>query len=193
MLTVANLRPVKDYPNLFAAARIVLDREPNVRFFAVGGGRLEDELHAMQRTLGLGHRFQLLGLRSDATRLMAGADLFVLPSRDEGYPVAVMEAMTLGLPVVATGVGGVPEAVRDGVEGFIVPTGSPEPLAEAIIRVARDPDLRARMARASGARGLDYDIGRTTQTMEAIYRDVAGRHPADVRTHPIPVSGLGTI
>jgi len=178
VLTVANLRPVKDYPNLLAAARIVLDREPNVQFFAVGGGRLEDQLNAMQRTLGLGHRFQLLGLRSDATRLMAGADLFVLPSRDEGYPVAVMEAMALGLPVVATGVGGVPEAVRDGVEGFIVPTGRPERLAEAIIRMARDPDLRARMAHASGTRGLDYDVGRTTRTMETIYEDVARRRPA---------------
>jgi glycosyltransferase involved in cell wall biosynthesis len=175
VLTVANLRPVKDYPTLLMAARTVLDRDPHVRFFAVGGGRLEDDMHALQRGLGLGYRFQLLGGRSDATRLMAGADVFVLPSREEGYPVALMEAMALGLPVVATGVGGVPEAVRDGVEGYVVPPGDPRRLADAVLRLAQDGELRARLACASGSRGLSYDVARTAQTMEAIYTEVAGR------------------
>lgn len=186
VLTVANLRPVKDYPTLLAAARTVLEREPNVRFFAVGGGRLEDDVHALQRTLGLGYRFQLLGSRSDATRLMAGADLFVLASREEGYPVALMEAMALGLPVVATDVGGIPEAVRHGLEGFVVPAGRPEPLADAICDLAEDAELRGRLATASASRGLAYDVARSTQMMEAIYEEVAGRSRCG-RTARVPV------
>jgi len=173
VLTVANLRPEKDYPTLLAAAAELVATEPALRFVAVGGGRLEGQLWGMQRALGIGARFQFLGHRDDAVRLMAGADIFVLPSREEGSPVAVAEAMAVGLPIIATRVGGVPLAVRDGVEGLIVAPGRPEALVAAIRRLAHDPDLRARLAEGARRRSADYDVGRTATALEARYLELA--------------------
>ena len=170
--TVANLRAQKAYPDLLAAARIVLDRGPNARFVAIGQGPLEDEIRALHAELGLGDRFQFLGFRPDAPRVLAGCDLFALASIYEGYPVAVMEALAVGLPVVGTAVGGVPDAVRDGVEGLITPPGRPALLADAISRLVEDPPLRVRMSAAALERGVDYDITTGVRQIEAIYEEL---------------------
>ena len=119
--TIANYMPQKDYPNLFAAARVLVDQNPGLRFCVVGQGPLERDIEASRHEMGLDDVVVLTGLRHDAVRLMAGCDIFVLASRYEGLPVAIMEALALGLPIVATAVGGVPQAVRDGIEGFLVP------------------------------------------------------------------------
>lgn len=103
--TVANYVPKKDYPNLLHAARAVADRR-DLRFCAVGQGPLEGDVHALRHQLDLDEQVILPGYRQDAVRVLAGADLFVLASRFEGLPVALMEALGLGLPVVATSVGG---------------------------------------------------------------------------------------
>ena len=139
--TVANFRQAKRYDLLIEAAQIVVDRLPSVRFVAVGQGPLEDEVRAWHEASGLGDRFLLTGYRADARRVMSAFDLFTLSSEHEGLPVAVMEALALGLPVVATAVGGLPEAVDDGVEGRLVPPLRPDLLADAIIVVAEDPAL----------------------------------------------------
>ena len=104
-VTVANLRAGKNYPGLIDAARIVVDRGVPVRFVTAGQGQLEAEIGELHRQSGLGDRFALLGYRDDTTRLIAAADLFVLASHHEGLPVTVMEALTLGVPVVAPAVG----------------------------------------------------------------------------------------
>ncbi|MDQ3306341.1 MAG: glycosyltransferase, partial [Actinomycetota bacterium] len=114
--TIANLRTEKAYPDLLRAARQVLDTELPVRFVAVGQGPLEAELDSLHAELDLGEGFRFLGYREDARRLLAGFDLFALSSRHEGLPVSLMEALALGVPVVATEVGGVPEAIRHGQE-----------------------------------------------------------------------------
>jgi len=173
VLTVANLRPEKDYPTLLAAAGEVSRRRPNVRFLAAGGGRLEGDLRGRHRDLGLGAAFTFLGFRTDATRLMAGADLFVLPSREEGAPVTVAEALALGLPIIATRVGGVPDAVRHGVEGRIVAPGRPDELAAAIVELVDDRSARARLGAAAQARSAAYDVAHTTRSLERIYERVA--------------------
>ena len=100
--TVANYRAQKDYPTLLAAAADVIGRGLAVRFVAVGQGPLHDEIHARHEELGLGYRFLLLGQRPDAVRVLAACDVFCLASKWEGLPVALMEALVLGLPVVAT-------------------------------------------------------------------------------------------
>jgi glycosyltransferase involved in cell wall biosynthesis len=168
-VTVANLRAHKDYPTLLAAARLVLDSGAPVRFAAVGQGPLESEVRGRLEASGLGDRFQLLGYRADALDVMAAADLFVLSSLAEGLPVAVMEALALGLPIAATSVGGLPGAVRDGVEGLLVPPARPDLLAEAIGALARDPERRGAMASAAAARADAYDIRRATRRIEAVY------------------------
>lgn len=173
-LTIANYRPNKRYPDLLAAARAVLDDGPPIRFAAAGHGPLEAEVRAEHARLGLGDRFSLLGHRDDAIRLLAGADLFVLASGHEGLPVAVMEAFALGVPVVATRVGGLPEVVTDGVDGLLVPPGDPAALAAAIRR-ASGPDERARLAAGAAAAGDRFAAAPAVRRIEAVYDRVCAR------------------
>jgi len=173
--TVANLRANKDWPNLLAAARLLADRGVPARFVAVGQGPLEAEVRARHAELGLGDRVLLTGHREDAVRLMAGCDAFVLASYYEGLPVALMEALALGLPIVATSVGGVPEMVTDGREALLVPPRDPDALAAALTTIVCDPVRRAAMASAASERAAHYDIGVAVARMEQIYRDVVAR------------------
>jgi glycosyltransferase involved in cell wall biosynthesis len=170
--TVANFRAQKDYPNLLAAARLLADRGVPLRFVAVGQGPLEEEMRALHRELGLGERVLLLGQRSDAVAVMGACDLFTLASDNEGLPVALMEAMALGLPIVATAVGGVPEVVSTGREGVLVPPKDPVALAAALETMAADPQERARAGCAAKAASAQFDIAETVRRVEAVYRSV---------------------
>jgi glycosyltransferase involved in cell wall biosynthesis len=170
--TVANYTEQKDWPNLLRAARRLADDGVPVRFCAVGQGPLEAEVEALHRELALEGIVTLTGFRPDAVRLMAACDVFVLASRFEGLPVALMEALALGLPVVATAVGGVPEAVTDGVEAVLVPPSRPDLLAGAVAGLVADPERRARLAAASRARAAAFDITRAVRRIEAIYDEV---------------------
>jgi len=174
VVTVANLRAEKGYDVLLGAARRVADAGAPVRFAAVGRGPLREELEAAHRSLGLGDRFRFLGQRADVLRVLAGADVFVLASRHEGLPVALMEATSLGLPVVATAVGEVPSVVRDGQEGVIVAPGRDDALAEAVLRLASDGALRERLGRASLERSAMFDIAGATKEIEGIYGELLG-------------------
>ena len=155
--TVANLRWEKGYDVLLeAAAKVVVDR-PDVRFVSVGQGPLEDEVASRHRQLALGDRFLLLGYRTDAVRVMSGFDLFCLASRHEGLPVALMEALALGLPAVVTSVGGMGEIL--GGNGRIVPPDSVDALAEALL-VSLD---------AAAVESVDVDGSRAVREIEALY------------------------
>jgi glycosyltransferase involved in cell wall biosynthesis len=173
VVTVANLTQQKGYADLFAAARSVLDRDlgsARVRFVCVGQGPLETELARLHADLGLGERVQRLGFRPDAVRILAAGDVFCLASHWEGYPVALMEALAIGLPVVATAVGGVADAIADGKSGLLVPPGRPDELAAALESVAVDPELRRRLAEGAAAAADRYDLSRAAARIEAIYR-----------------------
>ena len=171
--TIANYLAQKAYPDLFAAARIALDAEPRIRFVSVGQGPLEAQIKAEHARLGLGDKFQLLGYRPDAVRVLAGCDVFTLASHFEGLPVALMEALALGLPVAATAVGGVPDAITDGREGFLVEPGRPAELADALLRLVKDEPLRAQLGEASYRRGSEFDIGRAVRQLETVYAALA--------------------
>jgi glycosyltransferase involved in cell wall biosynthesis len=175
VVTVANLRADKDYLTLLRAARRALDTGTSIRFVAVGQGPLESEIRAEIGRLGLVDAFLLLGYRPDALDVLAAADLFTLSSRAEGYPVSAMEALALGLPVVATAVGGVAEAVRSGVEGILVPAGRPDLLGDALADLACDPVRRSKMSLAAAERASLFDIRRATARIEAVYEQVAAR------------------
>lgn len=178
VVTVANLRLQKAYPDLLAAAKLVLRADPKVVWLSIGQGPLEAELKDLARALELGCRFRFLGHCPDAIRLVAGCDVFSLASTHEGYPVAVMEALALGVPVVATAVGGVPQAVEEGVGGLVVPPARPELLAAAILRVTKDPELRSMLAAGALQAGQRYDIGFSVRRNESIYRHLASRRSA---------------
>jgi glycosyltransferase involved in cell wall biosynthesis len=169
--TVANYHPKKDWPNLLRAARVIADRGLPMHFLAVGQGPLEAEVRALHRELRLDGVVTLTGYRADATRVMAGADVFALGSRWEGLPVALMEATALGLPIVATAVGGVRESFTDGRDARLVAASDPELFANALQEVACDVALRERLARASACHAAEFDVTRAVRRIEAIYDD----------------------
>ena len=175
--TVANFRHQKDYPNLLGAARVLADRGVAVRVVAVGQGPQEDEIRALHAQLGLGDRVVLTGFRDDAVRVMAACDAFTMASRWEGLPVAVMEALALGLPIVTTAVGGMAEEFTDGVDALLVPPEDAEALAAGWESLLVDPSLRARLAAASTRRAPEFGVERTEAEIEAVYARVA-RVPA---------------
>lgn len=173
-LTVANLRPEKGYDVLLEAARLARDRTLPVTFVTAGRGPLEGEMKERHQQLGLGERFRFLGEREDVLRLLVGSDIFVLPSRQEGLPVTLMEATSVGSAIVATAVGGVPQAVPDGIAGLVVPPGDPAALVDGIDRLVRDPDLREALGKEAKERSAMFDVTSATREVEAIYRQVAG-------------------
>jgi glycosyltransferase involved in cell wall biosynthesis len=176
-VTVANLRATKGYATLLDAARLVVDQGAPIRFVAAGQGPLEAALRQRVVELGLNDRFTMLGYVPEATRLVAAADLFVLASEHEGRPLAVMEALGLGIPVVATSVGGVPDLVEDGTNGLLVPPGSPEALAGAI-RELMDPRTRTRLAEGARDRSQSVDGRAAVAHLDALYDDLAARRVA---------------
>ncbi len=185
--TVANYRAQKAYPDLLRAARLVLDAGAPVRFAAVGQGPLEGEIRRDHARLRLGDGFRLLGAKQDPSAVMAGCDIFVLASHYEGYPIALMEALALSLPIVATAVGGVAQAVSPGVEGLLVPPGRPDLLAAAILDLAASPERRRQMASAARARSASFDIGRACARVEGVYREVVSSGARFGRRSSAPV------
>ncbi len=172
-ITVANLRPEKGYDVLMEAAKAVADCDPPIRVAAVGRGPLADALRARHLELGLGDRFQFLGQRDDVLQLLVGSDAFVLASHHEGLPVALMEATSVGLPIVASRVGGVPQVLEDEVDALLVPPGDPALLAQAMKRLASDPELRDRLGRQAKSRSPMFDIGQASRAVGDVYLQVA--------------------
>jgi glycosyltransferase involved in cell wall biosynthesis len=142
-LYVGRLDHLKGVETLLAA----LEAVPECALAIVGDGPARAELELQARPLG--DRVTILGRRLDVETLMASADLLVLPSRTEGLPFVVLEAMAAGLPLVATRVGGIPEAVVDGETGLLVPPGDSVALATAIRRMSDDQALRAHVVAAA--------------------------------------------
>jgi glycosyltransferase involved in cell wall biosynthesis len=173
-VTVANLRAGKNYPGLIDAARLVVDHGVPVRFATAGQGQLADEVAELQRRSGLGERFALLGYREDATRLIAAADVFVLASHHEGLPVTVMEALTLGVPVVAPAVGGLPQVVDSGRNGLLVIPGSPAALADGIER-ALEPLEHARLVAGAQQTGDRFSAQHAVARLDQTYLELAAR------------------
>jgi glycosyltransferase involved in cell wall biosynthesis len=152
---VARLSAEKGHRVLLKAVRSLADRGVDFRLRLVGDGPERPALEEEARRLALSDRVDFLGSRSDVAELMTHFRLFVLPSLTEGLPLTVIEAMASGLPVVASDVGGIGEAVRDEVSGLLAPAGTPEALADAIGRLLADPDRCSRM----GSEGRRIAVG----------------------------------
>jgi glycosyltransferase involved in cell wall biosynthesis len=172
--TVGNFTPKKAHRDLIEAVSAIRRSLPEVRLVLVGHGPLEGDLRSRVRDLGLESSVTFAGYRTDATRLAAALDVFVLPSRFEGLSIAMLEAMALGRAVVATRVGGSPEVVEDGESGILVEAGDPGALAEAIGSLLRDPSRRARMGEAARRRAGRFDIGAAAARMEEVYEGLLG-------------------
>jgi glycosyltransferase involved in cell wall biosynthesis len=174
--TVARITYDKDLPTFYEVARRVNARCPHVRFAIVGdgyGNELEDATADVRR-LGLNGKVHLTGHRNDLKDVYASFDLFLMTSRTEGMPNAVLEAMALGLPVVSTRVGGVPELVVDTETGILCPPGDAASLADAVCRLLEDEKLREQFAEAARRRIEEkFDFAARVRTMEEIYTSFA--------------------
>lgn len=182
---VACLKPQKAPLDLVEAAAEARARDPRLRFVLAGDGELRGPVEERARALGLGESFRLLGWRRDVPDLLAAMDLFVLTSLFEGLPRAVLQAMTAGVPVVATAVGGTPEVVRDRETGRLVTPGRPAEAAEAILDLAADPGGRAALAAAARRRiGEEFDIRGMVRRLDRLYEEILRPSAARVGSTP---------
>jgi glycosyltransferase involved in cell wall biosynthesis len=143
VLAAGRLSPEKGFGVLVEAAATICRENPTAGVVLFGEGMLRGELEANVRELGLTNRFVLPGFRTDLDSLIGAADVVVLPSFTEGLPNVALEASAAGVPVVATAVGGTPEAVSDTESGFLVPPGQPAKIAERVGELLRNPSLRS--------------------------------------------------
>ncbi len=170
---VARLHPVKGHDVLLDAWHIVSRDLPDAHLLLCGTGGEEVALRARAAGLDDPRRVHFLGLRRDMQTVYHASDLLVLPSRSEGFPVSILEAMSAALPVVASRVGGIPEAVEDGVTGMLVEPGQPAALAAALVTALSDPDLQRRQGGAA-RRAYDarFTAEREVDAVVGIYREL---------------------
>jgi glycosyltransferase involved in cell wall biosynthesis len=154
---VAALAPHKSQVDFVRAAKIVESGLPGARFLIVGEGGLRGKLESLIDELGMRGRIMLTGFRHDVLEMISMFDCFVLSSHLEGLCTSVMDAQVLGVPVVATRTGGVPELVEDGVSGLLVPPRRPDLLASGIIRMLTEPGLKERCSGAGREKKTSYD------------------------------------
>lgn len=177
IVMVANLRAEKGHDVLIDAAPAILAREPEAEFFIGGDGPLRDALVRRAEAKGVADRFHFLGQCNDVPALLATSDLFVLPSRSEAFPNAVIEAMAAGLPVVATNVGGIPELITPGTTGLLVPPGDAVALATSVLDLMDRPGFASSLGQAARARiEQEFSFDRMVASFESLYESRIERH-----------------
>jgi peptidoglycan/xylan/chitin deacetylase (PgdA/CDA1 family) len=182
---IACLREEKRIDVLVRAVPRILERYPDAEFTLAGDGTCRTELTNLVEQLGVSDRVRFLGHRDDVPALLDEADIFVLPSRSEAFPNSVMEAMAAGVPVVASNVGGIPELVRDGTTGRLVPPGDVDALASALLTLLGNPRQVEEFGRA-GRRIIEqtYSFHRMVDQFQMLYD-----HELTSRTADVPVRG----
>jgi glycosyltransferase involved in cell wall biosynthesis len=189
---VGRIMPEKDLESWLRAAALLARKCPRARFVLVGDGRdatTRRELEALAGALGIEDRVLFSGYQSDLPPVYASFDVFMLSSRREGLPNSLLEAMAMRLPVVTTDVAGAKELVVDGETGFVRPQGDARGLGEALIALAGDDALRARLASASRHRvEHEFSFDRRLDLIESLYERVAASSHRVARIHAgVPV------
>jgi glycosyltransferase involved in cell wall biosynthesis len=188
---VARLVPVKAHELFLAAAVKVLERVPGCRFLVVGDGERRAELEALAGRLGIMDRVVFLGWRADLDRVYADTDVVALTSKNEGSPVALIEAMAASRPVVATRVGGVPDVIVDGSTGLLAAPGDADAVAAAILRILAEPALAHSLSHAAHVAVMErYAATRLLRDLDRLYVDLLaqqGRRAVYPHTDPYQV------
>jgi glycosyltransferase involved in cell wall biosynthesis len=170
---VGRMVPVKNHRLFLDAAASVAAEEPVARFVVVGDGPLRQDMEQHALALGIGDRVLFTGWRRDMPKIYADLDVLVVSSNNEGTPVSAIEAMAARCPVVATRVGGVPDLVRDGETGYLVPAEDAEALSAAILRILEDPQTASRMAKTARAIAVQrFNTDRLIADIERLYVDL---------------------
>jgi glycosyltransferase involved in cell wall biosynthesis len=168
---IGRMTAVKRLPDVLESFRRLRERGIPATLCLVGEGPDRDEVERLAKRLGIMRDCLFVGYQRDVAPYYAFFDALVLPSANEGTPVVAIEALAARLPVVATAVGGVADVVEDGVDGFLVPRGDVEALAERLAQLAGDPELRERMGAAGAARiPSRYAVERLIDDVDELYR-----------------------
>lgn len=173
--SVGNFTAKKDHATMLEAFATVRLAEPTARLVMIGSGPLEAELRQRADQPDLAGSVLFTGTRNDVERLLPSFDVFVMSSRYEGLPIALLEAMSTGIAPVATRVGGIPEVVLDGENGRLVDPGDPAALASAMIDLAGDPDERQRLGTAAIVASAACDLESAVRFLEDLYERVSHR------------------
>jgi glycosyltransferase involved in cell wall biosynthesis len=180
---IGRLTSEKGHADLIRAVALLEQGSQDVRCVIAGAGPEEGRLRSLIEELGLTERFRLLGHREDTRQLIRALDVAVLCSHSEGSPLALLEYMAAGAPIVASAVGGIPELIDDGVHGLLVEPGNPGALAAAITRVIEDPELGARLGAAARERQRnEFDIDVIVRQLEQLYVELYDRSRRGRRT-----------
>jgi glycosyltransferase involved in cell wall biosynthesis len=179
---VAALVPHKGQKHLIEAAALVVRRVPDARFVIAGEGELRESLEHQVKHLGLEKHVVFAGFRPDVLSFHKSFDIFVMSSVTEGLGTSILDAMAAGRPVVGTTAGGIPEVVKDGETGLLVPPRDHEAMANAIVKLLKDEALRKRM----GAAGMTlaqstFSAERMVEATLRVYRDVTRRRSTTPR------------
>ena len=191
LIMVGRLHPGKGHPVLLAAMGLLLNVYPKLKLICLGEGDGETEIRRLCDELGLARHVKLAGYQPSVPEWLEAADINVLPSFYEGLPLTILEAMAAGLPTVASQVGGIPEAIEDGVSGLLVPPGNPKQLADALSFLLCQVEARARMGEAARLRASQcFGIERQVRDTEKMYLELCGtsmRHVAERATPALAV------
>ena len=170
---VARLVPIKNHECFLHAARLVLKRFDKVRFLIIGDGELRGELELKARDLQIESRVIFMGFQHNLRKIYAGLDVVTLSSFNEGLPVALIEAMSAGKPVISTNVGGVRDLILDGYNGLLVPSNDQQALAEAILYLLNKPERRRMMGEAGRAKAYPgFDKSRLVSDIDHLYQQL---------------------
>ncbi|MGZ4386245.1 MAG: glycosyltransferase, partial [Gaiellaceae bacterium] len=177
---VGRMAAVKRIDDVLVAFQKLCERGVDACLCLVGDGPNRDDVERRAQALGIARRTLFLGYQEQIASLYAAFDAMILPSASEGTPVSAIEALAAGRPVVATRVGGVPDVVRDGIDGFLVELGDTDAMAERLASLAADRDLGDRMGAAGRARVVPrYAVARLVDDVDRLYRSLlaAARRP----------------
>jgi glycosyltransferase involved in cell wall biosynthesis len=177
LVAVGNLYPVKGHRHVLEAMALLASRHPRLHFAIAGRGDLAGPLREQANATGLGGRLHLLGLRADVAAVLSAADIVVHPSLSEGLPLALLEAMFAGRPIVASRVGEIGMALEGGSAGLLVEPGSPFALAAALERLLSDPAFaRALGARARTRAYAEFDVRQMVSRYASMYLHLVAPH-----------------
>jgi glycosyltransferase involved in cell wall biosynthesis len=173
---VARLEPEKGMEVFVDAAAKLAPAWPRAQFLVIGDGPLRAQLEHQAERLGIDDRVHFLGFRSDGRALIANLDVLAISSHSDGSPLAIVEAMAAGVPVVATETGGIPDQIRDGVDGLLVEPGNPGAFAGALESLLCDEDrIRSMGAAARRHAEAEFDYAPMVDRIERIYSAAAAR------------------
>lgn len=186
LLNIARFWPEKAHDVLLRGFRLILNSHPHAKLWLAGVGPLEQDTRSLAQSLELGDAVQFIGFQPNLPRLLALADMQVHPSHIEGVPLAICSGMAAGLPIVATAVGGIPEVIRSGRNGILVPPASPETFAQAVSTLLNDKVTRDHLG-AEARRFIqeEYSLDAAARRLGQTYEELLG----DASSAPLAVAG----